>query len=113
MTRLGAMGGDPATFAGLAGLGDTIATCISPLSRNRALGVQIAQGKTVEEVTRDWRVVAEGIRTSRVACQLAGQFGVDAPIFREINGVVNEGRTSEEAFRGLLHIRPAKEDEAG
>ena len=114
MTRLGvAMGGDPATFGGLTGLGDTIATCISPLSRNRTLGIQIAQGKTVEEVTRDWRVVVEGVRTSRVACQLAERFGVDAPIFREINAVVNEGRTSNEAFRGLLHIKPAKEDEAG
>ena len=93
MTRLGvAMGGRPGTFAGLAGLGDTIATCISPLSRNRALGMQIAQGKTAEEAIRGSRVVAEGVRASRAACWLAEKFGVHAPIFQEMNAVVHEGR---------------------
>jgi len=114
MTRLGvAMGGDPGTFGGLAGLGDTIATSTSPLSRNRALGLQMAQGKTADEVTRGWRMVVEGIRTSRAVCGLADKLGADVPIFREINAVVHEGRAPTEAFRGLLRIRPAKEDEAG
>ncbi|MFF3877806.1 NAD(P)H-dependent glycerol-3-phosphate dehydrogenase [Streptomyces sp. NPDC001978] len=114
MTRLGvAMGGDPATFAGLTGLGDTIATSISPLSRNHALGLQIAQGRTVEEVAQGSRMVMEGIRASRTACWLAEKLGVDAPIIREIDAVVNEGRTAQEAFRGLLHVRPESENEAG
>jgi glycerol-3-phosphate dehydrogenase (NAD(P)+) len=114
MTRLGvAMGGDPATFAGLTGLGDAIATSISPLSRNRTLGFQVAQGKTVEEIIQDSRMVMEGVRASRAACCLAEKFGVDAPIIREINAVVNEGRTPQEAFRGLRGVTPAREDEAG
>jgi glycerol-3-phosphate dehydrogenase (NAD(P)+) len=114
MTRLGvAMGGDPATFAGLTGLGDAIATSISPLSRNRTLGFQIAQGKTVEEIVQGSRMVMEGVRASRTACCLAEKFGVDAPIIREINAVVNEGRTPQEAFRGVSRVTPAREDEAG
>ncbi|MCQ4083878.1 NAD(P)H-dependent glycerol-3-phosphate dehydrogenase [Streptomyces sp. RB6PN25] len=114
MTRLGvAMGGDPATFAGLTGLGDAIATSISPLSRNRTLGVQLAQGKTVDEVTRSSRMVTEGVRASRASRELAEKFGVDAPIIGEIDAVVNEGRTPREAFRGLLHVEPATEGEAG
>lgn len=114
MTRLGvAMGGDPATFAGLAGLGDAMATCISPLSRNRTLGVQLAQGRTTDEITRESRMVVEGIRTSWAARELAEQYGVDAPIFREVFAVVHEGRSADEAFRGLRHIVPATEGEAG
>ena len=114
MTRLGvAMGGDPATFAGLTGLGDAMATCISPLSRNRTLGVEIARGRTAAEITKEWRMVVEGIRAARAARQLAAEFGVDAPIFREVHAVVNEGRTADEAFRGLREIQPATEDKAG
>ncbi|MDF3292634.1 NAD(P)H-dependent glycerol-3-phosphate dehydrogenase [Streptomyces silvisoli] len=114
MTRLGvAMGGNPATCAGLTGLGDAIATSISPLSRNRSLGMQIARGKTVEEATHGSHMVTEGVRASRASHELAEKLGVDAPIIREINAVVNEGRTPQEAFRGLLHVKPATESEAG
>jgi glycerol-3-phosphate dehydrogenase (NAD(P)+) len=114
MTRLGvAMGGRPATFAGLTGLGDTIATSISPLSRNRTLGFQIARGRTAEEVTRGSRMVMEGVRASAAACRLAEEFGVDAPIVREVNAVVSEGKTAREAFRGLLRVTPESEEVAG
>ncbi|MEV7188196.1 NAD(P)H-dependent glycerol-3-phosphate dehydrogenase [Kitasatospora sp. NPDC093102] len=114
MTRLGvAMGGNPATFAGLTGLGDAIATSISPLSRNRALGFQLAQGKKVREVTEGSRMVTEGVRASRAAYELAATFGVDTPVIREINAVVNGGRAPGEAFRGLLRVTPATEEEAG
>ncbi|MGZ6840392.1 MAG: NAD(P)H-dependent glycerol-3-phosphate dehydrogenase, partial [Frankiaceae bacterium] len=84
-----------------------------PLSRNRTLGVEIARGRTAAEITKEWRVVVEGIRAARAARQLAAEFGVDAPIFREVNAVVNEGRTADEAFRGLREIQPATEDKAG
>jgi len=114
MTRLGvAMGGSPATFAGLTGLGDAIATSISPLSRNRTLGLQVAQGKTVEEITQGTRMVMEGVRAAGAACCLAEKLGVDAPIIREISAVVNEGRTPQEALEGLSRVAPAREDEAG
>jgi glycerol-3-phosphate dehydrogenase (NAD(P)+) len=114
MTRLGvAMGGSPATFAGLTGLGDAIATSVSPLSRNRTLGAQLAQGKTVEEATRGSRMVTEGVRASRATHELTQKFGVDAPIIREIHAVVHEGKTPQAAFQGLLRLLPATEGEAG
>ena len=92
MIRLGeALGADPRTFAGLTGLGDLMATCSSPLSRNRHVGEQIALGKTVEQITSEMNMVAEGVKSVRVVCELAEQYGVDMPIAREVDGVVNEG----------------------
>src|SRR5436309_5930567 len=81
LTRLGvAMGGEPATLAGLAGMGDLVVTCISPHSRNRQVGEQIALGKTVDEITAEMNMVAEGIKTSRVVMELADEYGVEMPI---------------------------------
>ena len=110
ITRLGvAMGGDPRTFPGLTGLGDLMATCTSPLSRNRTVGVQLAQGKTVDEITASMRMVAEGIKTSRVVVELGDENGVEMPIAAEVDAVLREGRTAEEAFRGLGRIAPGSE----
>jgi glycerol-3-phosphate dehydrogenase (NAD(P)+) len=110
MTRLGvAMGGKRHTFAGLAGMGDLLATCMSPLSRNRRVGEELARGRSVEEIVADMNMVAEGIRTSRVVMELAEEHGVEMPIAREVYAVVNEGRTPEEAFRGLFRTRPTTE----
>jgi glycerol-3-phosphate dehydrogenase (NAD(P)+) len=112
MTRLGvAMGGDQLTFAGLAGAGDLLATCISPLSRNRTVGEQLAKGRSVEEITKEMNMVAEGIKTSGVVRQLAEEHGVDMPIVREVDGVINEGRTAEQAYSGLLRRLPQTEFE--
>jgi glycerol-3-phosphate dehydrogenase (NAD(P)+) len=114
LTRLGvAMGGEPHTFAGLAGSGDLLATCISPLSRNRRVGVELAAGKSIAEITGAMRQVAEGVRTSRVVMDLAERHGVDMPIAREVHRVVNEGRSPIEAFAGLLRLRPTHELAAG
>ena len=110
LTRLGvAMGGDSRTFPGLTGLGDLMATCSSPLSRNRTVGVQLAQGKTVEEITASMRMVAEGIKTSRVVVELAREYDVEMPIAGEVDAVLTAGRTAEEAFRGLGRIAPTSE----
>jgi glycerol-3-phosphate dehydrogenase (NAD(P)+) len=110
MTRLGvAMGGKRHTFAGLAGMGDLLATCISPLSRNRRVGEELARGRTTEEIVADMNMVAEGIKTSRVVMELAERHGVEMPIAREVFGVVHEGRTPEDAFRGLFRTRPTTE----
>ena len=110
MTRLGtAMGGKRHTFAGLAGMGDLLATCISPLSRNRRVGEELARGRTIEEIIADMNMVAEGIKTSRVVMELAERHGVEMPIAREVYAVVNEGRTPEEAYRGLFKTRPTTE----
>jgi glycerol-3-phosphate dehydrogenase (NAD(P)+) len=114
LSRLGiAMGGEARTFAGLAGMGDIMATCISPLSRNHTVGVKIGEGMTIDEVTEEMNQVAEGVRTARTAVELAEALGVDAPICREVDAVVNEGRTAREAFRGLLRIEPTHEHAAG
>jgi glycerol-3-phosphate dehydrogenase (NAD(P)+) len=110
MTRLGeAMGGERHTFAGLAGMGDLLATCISPLSRNRHVGEELAKGRTVEEIIDEMNMVAEGVKTSRVVMELAERHEVEMPIAHEVYAVVNEGRTPQEAFRGLLRTTPTTE----
>jgi glycerol-3-phosphate dehydrogenase (NAD(P)+) len=114
LTRLGmAMGGEQHTFAGLAGMGDLLATCMSPQSRNRRVGVELARGRTIEEITGEMKMVAEGVKTSRVVMEIAGELGVEVPIAHEVYMVVNEGRSAEEAFRGLMRRRPTTELAAG
>jgi glycerol-3-phosphate dehydrogenase (NAD(P)+) len=114
LTRLGvAMGGEPHTFAGLAGMGDLLATCMSPLSRNRRVGVELAQGRSIDQITHGMRMVAEGVNTSRVVMELAETHGVEMPIAHEVYMVVHEGRTPADAFRGLLRSRPTNELAAG
>jgi glycerol-3-phosphate dehydrogenase (NAD(P)+) len=110
MTRLGeAMGGERHTFAGLAGMGDLLATCISPLSRNRHVGEELARGRSLEEIIGEMQMVAEGVKTSRVVMELAERFGIDMPIAREVHWVINEGRAAQDAFRGLLRTQPTTE----
>ena len=78
ITRLGlALGADAATFAGLAGVGDLVATCISTQSRNRYVGEQLGKGRTIDEIVAEMKMVAEGIKTCRVVLELADRYGVD------------------------------------
>lgn len=103
ITRLGvAMGGDEMTFAGLAGMGDLIATCISPQSRNRSVGEQLGKGRTIEEIIAEMNQVAEGVKSCRTVLELAKELDVDMPIAGEVVAVVHEGRSAAEAYRGLL-----------
>ncbi len=103
LSRLGAaMGGNPMTFAGLAGMGDLLATCISPQSRNRHVGVELGQGRTIEEIIESMHMVAEGVKTSKVVMELAEEFGVDMPIAEQVHAVCHGGRSAAEAYRGLL-----------
>jgi glycerol-3-phosphate dehydrogenase (NAD(P)+) len=103
LSRLGlAMGGQLMTFAGLAGMGDLVATCISRQSRNRYVGEQLGKGRPIDEIVAEMRMVAEGIKTSRVTVEVAAQYGVEMPIAEEIYAVVHEGRTAVDAYRGLL-----------
>lgn len=112
--RLGtAMGADPHTFSGLTGLGDLIATCMSPASRNRRVGEQLAKGHTIEEAVAILGQVAEGVKTVRSVVELAAEHDVEVPICAEVDAVVNEGRTPADAYRGLLRIQPGLEHEAG
>ena len=110
MTRLGvAMGGDPRTFAGLTGLGDLMATCLSPLSRNRRVGEEIARGRTVEEITTQLGMVAEGTKSAQSVVEIAHQQGVDVPVAEEVAAVVRGERTAQQAYRGLGKVRPTSE----
>lgn len=114
MTRLGvALGGRAETFAGLAGMGDLVATCISPQSRNRHVGEQLGRGRKIEDVLGEMHMVAEGVKTTRVVLELAERVGVEMPIAREVYGVLYEGRTAAEAYRGLVRNKPGDEAEPG
>jgi glycerol-3-phosphate dehydrogenase (NAD(P)+) len=104
LARLGAaMGGLPMTFFGLAGMGDLVATCISEQSRNRYVGEQLGLGRTIEDIQAEMKMVAEGVKTARVVMELARRHDVDMPIASEVHGVLYEGRTAQDAYRGLLH----------
>jgi glycerol-3-phosphate dehydrogenase (NAD(P)+) len=103
ITRLGvAMGARPATFAGLAGMGDLLLTATGPQSRNRSLGFEVGRGKTLEEVTARRLSVAEGVGTARAAVELAAQVGVELPIAREVVCVLFEGKPLREAIGQLM-----------
>ena len=103
LSRLGvALGGRPLTFSGLAGMGDLVATCSSPQSRNRTVGVAIGQGKTIEQVVADMNMVAEGVKTSRCVVDLARGVGLDLPIAEAVAGVCHEGWTATDALESLL-----------
>ena len=106
LTRLGvALGGEPATFAGLAGMGDLIATCISPHSRNRHVGEQLGSGRTLDEVLGGMSMVAEGVKTAVTVHDLAAQHDVEMPVCHAIYRVVAGEISAANAYRGLR--RPA------
>lgn len=97
-----AMGGQFATFSGLAGMGDLIATCMSKQSRNRFVGEQLGRGRTIDEVIDDMNMVAEGVKTSKVVMELSREHGVDMPIASEVYEVCQGESTAVDAYRGLI-----------
>jgi len=110
MRRLGeALGGDPLTFSGLAGIGDLIVTCTSPLSRNRHVGEELGRGKSIDEVLAGMKQVAEGVKAAPVVMKLAAEAGVDMPIAQEVDNVLWHGATVQDAYRGLLRVAPGHE----
>lgn len=114
LTRLGvAMGGRPQTFAGLAGMGDLVATCISSLSRNRHVGYHLGQGRTLDEIINEMSMVAEGVKTCTVVMELAKELNIEMPISSEVYKVVHEGNTVRDAFKGLLRQRSGSEADPG
>lgn len=107
-TRLGtALGGDAVTFAGLAGVGDLIATCMSPLSRNHSFGVRLGQGMAVDEVVALTRQTAEGVKSCTAILELARRHGVDVPIVEQVDAIIRRGLTAQEVVTALLS-RPRK-----
>jgi glycerol-3-phosphate dehydrogenase (NAD(P)+) len=108
LTRLGVrLGGRPGTFAGLAGMGDLIATCVSDRSRNHRVGFGLARGKSLTEVIDDMNMVAEGVKTTKAVLDLAARFDVDMPIASHVGKVLYEGMDPREAMLSLM-TREAK-----
>lgn len=110
ITRLGvALGADPMTFAGLAGMGDLILTCTGGLSRNRHVGVELGRGRRLEEVLGEMTQIAEGVRTARSAHALARRERVEMPIVREVYAMLYENRPAAEAAERLMLREPKPE----
>jgi len=103
MTRLAvALGGQEKTLSGLAGLGDLVLTCTGELSRNRAVGIQLAQGRKLDEIVGSMRMVAEGIKTTTAAVELARRHGVEMPIAEQMHQMLHHGLDPREAVRRLM-----------
>ena len=103
ITRLGvAMGANPLTFAGLAGMGDLVLTCTGDLSRNRTVGLKIGKGMSLKEITGSMNMVAEGIKTTRSAYHLSRKMGVDMPITTQVYEILYEGKAPKDAVKELM-----------
>lgn len=112
-SRLGvALGADPYTFAGLAGLGDLVATCQSPLSRNRSFGERVGAGVSVEVLTADTRQVVEGVKTCEAICDLAARHRVEMPIVTQVAAAIRDGVPPGVVLRTLMS-RSAKHEREG
>jgi len=110
ITRLGlALGAEPMTLAGLAGLGDLILTATGTLSRNHALGVELGKGKTLAQAQAGKQSVAEGVGTARTAVALGDRHQVDLPIARQVAAILFEGKTARQAIADLMEREPKPE----
>ena len=103
ITRLGvALGANPMTFAGLAGMGDLVLTCTGDLSRNRTVGLKIGRGMKLKEITSSMNMVAEGVKTTLSAYQLAKKMGVEMPITHQVYDILYQGKDPKEAVKELM-----------
>ena len=111
LARLGvALGADPLTFQGLAGVGDLVLTCTGDLSRNRTLGLRLGKGEKLADITASTPMVAEGVKTTRSARGLARREGVEMPITEEIYEVLYSSRDAMQALKTLMSRSPKKEN---
>lgn len=103
LARLGvALGGDPLTFAGLAGMGDLIATCSSPQSRNRSVGVALGEGRTLDEIVAEMNMVAEGVKSTAAVLELASRAGVEMPVAEFVGRVLYDGANPADHVAALM-----------
>jgi len=111
MSRLGAkMGANVLTFSGLSGIGDLLLTCTGDLSRNRQVGLQLGQGRRIEEILREMRMVAEGVKTAESVHFLAQRMQVEMPICEQVYQVLHAqvyqvlhaGKQPQDAVHGLM-----------
>jgi glycerol-3-phosphate dehydrogenase (NAD(P)+) len=103
ITRLGlALGADVATFSGLSGLGDLVLTCTGSLSRNRSVGLRLGEGKKLDKILQEMNMVAEGIKTTESAFQLASKLSIEMPILEQVYLILYTGKSCSQAVRDLL-----------
>lgn len=113
LTRLGvALGGSPMTFAGLAGMGDLIATCFSDQSRNRRVGVALGRGQSLEQIVAEMNMVAEGVKSTEAILELASRHQIEMPIAEMVGAVLYEGKRPADMVQGLM-TREAKAEMHG
>ena len=114
VTRLGvALGGRAETFAGLAGMGDMLATCISTQSRNHHVGIQLGKGRHIDEIIEEMVMVAEGVKSAPTVMALAAKMGVEMPIARDVSRVIDGDKTTIQAFHGLIRHMAGSEADPG
>ena len=114
MSRLGeALGGKTETFAGLAGMGDMIATCTSPQSRNRHVGMELAKGRSIEDIIDSMHMVAEGVKSAPTVIELAREKGISLPISEDVYRVIIGESNARGVYRGLLRVTAGAESEPG
>ena len=108
LTRLGiALGGNPLTFSGLAGMGDLVATCTSTKSRNRTVGVELGKGRAIDEIVAEMNMVAEGVKSTAAVLELAQRNSIDMPIAKQVGAVLYEKKRADEIVPTLM-LREAK-----
>ena len=108
LARLGsALGGEAMTFAGLAGLGDLVATCTSPKSRNRSVGFELGRGRSLDAIVAETNMVAEGVKSAPAVLELARRVGIEMPIASLVGAVLTEGRNPADLVPELM-LREAK-----
>ena len=108
LARLGvALGGEPLTFSGLAGMGDLVATCTSDKSRNRRVGVELGRGRTLDDIVAETNMVAEGVKSTAAVLEIARANGVDMPIAAMVGAVLYDDATPADLVPSLM-LREAK-----
>lgn len=113
LARLGmALGGDPLTFSGLAGMGDLVATCTSDKSRNRMVGVALGQGRRLDEIVAEMKMVAEGVKSTEAVLELGRRENLELPIAEQVGAVLYEGRAAADIVPALM-LREAKPELRG
>ena len=112
ITRLGVrLGADPLTFLGLAGMGDLVLTCTGDLSRNRRVGLELARGRRLQDITAEMNEVAEGVRTTHAACELADRHNVEMPIARNVRRLLDGEIRAEEIVAQIMQRQLRSENE--
>ncbi len=110
MSRLAAaLGAQPETLTGLAGLGDLVLTCTGALSRNRQVGIELGKGRALGEILAGMRMVAEGVATTAALLALAGEAKVELPITEQVDAILHQGKSPREAIRDIME-RPQKRE---